>query len=112
MRPAWMTDGNTSTPRAFETSSREPLTVVNSRDNVPSTAASIEWRLDASVVGVALLLLDGVVVQPASARPPKASAAVVFNMKFRLCIVFLRMVPGRNRGRFRRGAFELYHTQA
>jgi hypothetical protein len=30
------------------------------------------------------------VVHPASARLPKASAAVVFSMKFRLCIVFLR----------------------
>jgi hypothetical protein len=47
---------------------------------------------------VALLLLGDVVVHPASAMPPKASAAVAFNMKFRLCIVFLRMVPGRNLG--------------
>jgi hypothetical protein len=68
---------------------------VKSRDSVPSTAASIDWRLEESVEGVALLLLEDVVVQPASAMPPKASAAVVFNMKFRLCIVFLRVVPGR-----------------
>jgi hypothetical protein len=54
---------------------------------VPSTLASIDWRLDASVEGVFGLL--PLVVQPASARPPKASAAVVFSMKFRLCIVFL-----------------------
>jgi len=43
--------------------------------------------LDESVA--ALSWLPEVVVQPASERPPKASAAVVFNMKFRLCIVLL-----------------------
>src|SRR5258706_9891635 len=55
---------------------------------VPSTAASIDWRFEAFVAAESGL--SPVVVQPASARLPKASAAVVFRMKFRLCIVFLR----------------------
>src|ERR1700677_2605000 len=82
-----MTDGNTSTPRAFDTSSRDPGTVWKRRDIVPSTLASIDCRFDMSVE--ALSGVPDVVVQPASTSPPKASAAVVFSMKFRLCIVFL-----------------------
>src|ERR1700722_18216827 len=88
MKPACSTDGNTSTPRAFDMSSRDPGTVWNSRDMVPSTLASIDCRFDMLVA--ALSGVPDEVVQPASASPPNASAAVVFSMKFRLCIVFLR----------------------
>src|ERR1044072_2545493 len=78
---------------------------------VPSTLASIDWRLEVSVEDVPCLP-PPVVVQPASARPPKASAAVVFNMKFRLCIVFLRHGSGAQPRWMLPGLpFELYHMR-
>src|SRR5580704_17619715 len=53
---------------------------------VASISASIERRASASPAVFCAPWFD-VVVHPASARPPSASAAVDLIMKFRLCIV-------------------------
>src|SRR3984957_17653194 len=54
---------------------------------VASTEESIAAR-SSEVPAFCWAVLFDVVVHPASARPPSASAAVDLIMKFRLCIVF------------------------
>jgi hypothetical protein len=86
-----MTEGNTSTPAAFCTISREPGTALYRRERVASTFESMAWRAvlaEACELGV-------VVVQPVMAMLPSASAAAmprVCNFKLLSVMVCLSKV--------------------